>query len=162
MATQIAREEARFRRIYARQWLDRWYDKYDAGIHATGREAPFASGATILAPQKMGRRPFHCLSTGETWAALLLIFHPGVWEVHEQRILYPVPRKHFLEGHPRGAGFRWPQFRGTLDVAERSILCRIFDQSASGVIRRVNTHQSLSSGWAINSSSSRTKRALTS
>lgn len=119
MATQIAHEEARFRRIYARQWLDRWYDEYDAGIHATGREAPFASGATILAPQKMGRRPFHCLSTGETWAALLLLFHPSVWEVHEQRILYPVPRKHFLEGHPRGAGFHWPQLRGTLDVAER-------------------------------------------
>lgn len=124
MATQIAREEARFRRIYARQWQDRWYDKYDAGIHATGREAPFASEATILAPQKMGGRPFHCLSTGETWAAFLLLFNPQVWEVHEQRILYPVPRKHYLEGHPRGAGFHWPQFRGVLDVADRLNLMR--------------------------------------
>ena len=119
MAAQCNLAEVTFRRIYLRQWKDRWREQYDAGIHARGREVPSLSGAGILTPQKVGRREFHCLSRGEVWAALLALFNPAVWEIHEQRILYPSPRRHFLEGHPRGAGHHWPPLRGTLDVASR-------------------------------------------
>lgn len=115
----MARDIATFRRIHKRQWRDRWHADYDAAIHATGREAPKVSQATILVPQKVGMRDFHCLSNPETWASLLALYHPAVWEIHEQRILYPTPRPHYLDSHPRGAGRLWHPFAGVLDVADR-------------------------------------------
>lgn len=111
--------EETHRRIYKRQWLDRWHAYYDASIHATPKEAPSVSVATILRPAKLGGRPFHSLSLGETWASLLALYNPGVWDVHEQRILYPTPRPHFLAGHPRGLGQSFSPFAGTVDVADR-------------------------------------------
>lgn len=116
---QMTKEQALFKRIYARQWEERWHDQYDAAIHATKGEAPRLSQATILAPEKVGGRAFHCLSNQETWAALLALYHTRVWEIHEQRILYPNAREHPLARHPRGAGRVWPPLRGVLDVAER-------------------------------------------
>lgn len=73
---------------------------------------------SVLNPSKLGLRDFHTMSENETWVALLLFFHPQVWDVHEQRVLFPQPTPHFLQGHPKAAGMTFPPFKGTLSVAE--------------------------------------------
>ncbi|GAB1424143.1 hypothetical protein MASR2M16_13770 [Thauera terpenica] len=116
---QLKRNEETYRRIFNRQWQDRWHSDYDAAMHATPHEAPSASRPSILRPGKLGGRAFHTLSQTETWSALLALYNPNVWDVHEQRILYPTPRANFLANHPRSRGISFKPFAGTLDVADR-------------------------------------------
>lgn len=116
---QLKRNEETYRRIFNRQWRDRWHVDYDAAMHATPHEAPSASRPSILRPAKLGGRAFHTLSQTETWSALLSFYNPNVWDVHEQRILYPTPRPHFLAGHPRSRGESFKPFVGTVGVADR-------------------------------------------
>lgn len=111
--------EARLLQIKHRQWEDRWGANYIAAIFADPIEAPGISTGTILRPLKVGEREFHTLSTNETFAALLALHHPNCWEVHEQRILPPTPRTHYLFGHTRASGLSFKHFEGTLDVADR-------------------------------------------
>lgn len=110
--------EARLRLIQKRQMRDAWGKDYQAAIWATPTEAPGISTATILHPAKLGARPMHTLSRNETWAALLALYHPRVWDVHEQRMLDPRPRPHYLDGHPTTVGQAFQPLRGTLAVAE--------------------------------------------
>lgn len=110
--------EARLRLTQKRQLHDAWGKDYQAAIWATPREAPGISTPTILHPSKLGGRPMHTLSRPETAAALLALYHPEVWDIHEQRMLYPGPRPHFLDGHPRTVGQAFRPLRGTLSVAE--------------------------------------------
>lgn len=111
-------DEARLRLIQQRQLHDAWGKNYQPAIQATPAEAPSLSTATILHAVKLGGRAVHTMSRAETWAALLALHHPGVWDLHEQRILYPGPRPHFLDGHPRAIGEAFRPLRGTLAVAE--------------------------------------------
>ena len=111
--------EATLKRISERQWVDHWGQNYTAAIFANPKEAPGISTGTILTPQLLGRRDFHTLSRNETWAALLALHHPSIWELWEQRILYPCPRTHFLFGHNRAVGQTFSRFEGTIDVADR-------------------------------------------
>lgn len=116
---RLKRDPARLRQIMMRQKDDRWGAEYVAATWATPTEAPSISECSILKPRKLGRRPFHVLSQGERWAALLALYHPQVWDIHEQRILFPQPIPNFLQGHPRAPGMLFPPLKGTLDVAER-------------------------------------------
>lgn len=111
--------EARLRLIRKRQWKDNWGKDYVPATWATPQEAPGISKATILHPAKLGGRPFHTLSPNETWTALLALLHRDVWDIHEQRVLFPEPRPNFLFGHPKAKGEHFPPFKGTLDVCER-------------------------------------------
>ena len=111
--------EARLRLIKKRQWTLAWGKDYVPAQWATPREAPNSSTATILCPKKVGGRPFHLMSQNEMWVALLVLYHPCVWDVHEQRVLFPQPIPHFLQGHPRAQGLNFLPFRGTVHVAER-------------------------------------------
>lgn len=77
------------------------------------------STASVLRPQKLGGRPFHTLSQNETWVALLALYHPNVWDIHEQRVLLPMPSPHPLQGHPRALGKNFKPYRGTLEVAQK-------------------------------------------
>lgn len=115
---QFYKNEARLRLIRKRQWQDRWGSDYIPAQMATPREAPGIATGTILRPEKLGEREFHLLSESETRAALLALYHPRCWDIHEQRILYPGPRPHFLFGHPRSRGAAYAPFRGTLEVCE--------------------------------------------
>lgn len=110
--------EARLRLIQNRQFKDAWGKDYQAALWATPREAPGISTGTILHPDKLGGRPMHTLSRPETWAAMLALYHPDVWDVHEQKMLSPGPRPHFLDGHARALGQDFKPLRGTLAVAE--------------------------------------------
>lgn len=110
--------EARLRLVQKRQLRDAWGKDYVAAIWATPAEAPGISTPTILHPAKLGCRAMHTLSRPETWAALLALYHPSVWDIHEQRMLYPGPRPHFLDGHSSAVGQSFRPFRGTLAVSE--------------------------------------------
>jgi hypothetical protein len=70
-------------------------------------------------PIKLGGRETHLLSHPELYAALLALYHPWVWELHEQKMLSPGPRPHFLSVHESSSSQIWPSLKGTLDVAER-------------------------------------------
>lgn len=111
-------DEARLRLIQKRQFKDAWGKDYQAAIWATPKEAPGISTGTILHPDKLGGRPMHTLSRSETWAALLALYHPDVWDIHEQKMLSPGPRPHFLDGHARTLGQVFKPLRGTLAVSE--------------------------------------------
>jgi len=113
------KDEARLRLLKDRQWQDKWGKDYIPAILANPKEAPSISEFTILTSAKLGRRGVHTLSKSETWLAIFALFNPRLWELHEQRILYPTPRVHFLHGNPRSRGQMFLPFKGTLDVAER-------------------------------------------
>ena len=116
---RLRKDAARLRQIMKRQKVDRWGADYVAATWANPIEAPSISECSILKPRKLGRRPFHVLSGGEKWAALLALYHPLTWDIHEQRILFPQPRPNFLQSHVLAPGKLFPPLKGTLDVAER-------------------------------------------
>lgn len=111
--------EARLRLIKKRQWEPAWGPNYVAAQWAVPREAPAICMPSILYPEKLGGRAFHCLSRNEAWVALMNLYHPGVWELQEQSVMFPQPTPHHLQGHARAQGLKFRPFRGTLDVAER-------------------------------------------
>lgn len=111
--------EARLRTIKERQWETRWGPDYVAGIWATPAEAPGISTGSILRPAKVGGREFHTLSAAETFVSLLFLKNPGCWDLHEQRIMYPLPREHLLFGHPRASGLPLKPFGGTIEIADQ-------------------------------------------
>lgn len=116
---QFKISESRLRVIKDRQWPDRWGASYVAGLWADPKEAPGISTGSILRPTKVGLREFHTLSSAETFVALLCLHHPSVWDIHEQRIMYPLPRAHFLYGHPLASGISFQPFPGTIETAHR-------------------------------------------
>lgn len=96
-----------------------WSPNYVAATFADPREAPGISSGTILRPMKFGFRELHTLSFNETCAAFLAIYNPSCWEVFDQLALSATPCPHLLFGHPRASGLQLPDFKGTVDVAER-------------------------------------------
>ncbi|WP_041790207.1 hypothetical protein [Rhodoferax ferrireducens] len=113
------KNEARLRELRRRQWDDKWGKDYLPAIFANPKEAPSISEFTILTSEKLGSRGVHTLSKSETWLAIFALFNPSLWDLQEERILYPTARAHFLHGHPRARGQKFPPLKGTLDVAER-------------------------------------------
>lgn len=116
---QFRISETRLRTILSRQHHDKWGRDYVASIFADPKEAPGISTASILRAAKLGLRECHCLSSNETGYALLGLYHPDCWDVHEQRMMSPGPRPHYLYGHPSASGIALNSFLGTLDVTER-------------------------------------------
>lgn len=112
-------DEKTFRRIQERQSVDRWGASYLASIRATPKEAPGISTASVLRPGKLGFRQFHVLSDNELKFALLALYHPHCWEIHEQKELPTRPRPHYLTGHPLSEGRIFPAFSGTVEIADR-------------------------------------------
>jgi hypothetical protein len=110
--------EARLRTILSRQATPRWGADYQPAIQATVREAPSISRATLLRSKRLGR-DIHTLSSSERRAALLALYHPRLFDLHEQRMLSGEPAPHPLSDHPLARGLALPPLRGTVDVAER-------------------------------------------
>ena len=109
---------ARVRRILQRQSNPVWGKAYVPSIRATPAEAPRCSRPTILRPAKLGLRDMHLLSNQEAAAAILALYHPNVWDIHEQHMLNTEPTLHPLANHPT-SGHRLPRVEGTIAVAER-------------------------------------------
>lgn len=109
---------ARLKRMLERQDPPRWSPDYAPAILATREEAPAAPRPAEVYSVKLGR-PCHALSISEQWAISFAHYHPGLFELHEQRMLATEARPHPLTGHPRAVGLTLPSFRGTVDVADR-------------------------------------------
>ncbi|HET7662346.1 MAG TPA: hypothetical protein VFK31_01805 [Rhodanobacteraceae bacterium] len=119
MAQNAAAKLARIRRITKRQHEPAWGRDYDPAIHATPQEAPKCSRPTILKPSKLGMRDMHLLSGVEARAALLALYNPNVFDVHEQHALSREPTQHPLASHPMSVGKQFPPINGTVSVAAR-------------------------------------------
>lgn len=110
--------EARLKRYTARQGTPVWGKDYRPAIQATRYEAPKTSRPTILKSLRLGR-DVHTLSSSETRAALLALYHPALFDLHEQRVLSPVPAPHPLQGHPYAVGLSLPNVLGTVVAADQ-------------------------------------------
>lgn len=119
MAQNATAKLERIRRITKRQHEPAWGKHYDPAIHATPQEAPRCSRPTILKPAKLGLRDMHLLSSIEARAALLALYDPSTFDVHEQHALSCVPARHPLASHPSCVGKQFPRIEGTVNVANR-------------------------------------------
>ena len=110
--------EARLRTILDRQSSPGFGKNYIPSILANTAEAPKISRPVQVRWKKIGRH-VHLLSNAEMKAFLLGIYHPDVWEIHEQRMLPCAPAAHPLALHERGKGRNLPPLQGTLHVANQ-------------------------------------------
>lgn len=109
---------ARLAAVLARQEPPRYGADYVPAIRASREEAPAISRCTRLYSTRF-QRDIHLLSEAETDAALLALYHPGLIDLHEQRVLSRWPAPHPVETYPGYRGISLPGVRGTLEVSER-------------------------------------------
>lgn len=109
--------QQRFELIVNRQSRFKWGDTYVPSTLALPREAPKGSRISRLNSRKLGRA-LHALSTPERVFAQLALYHPGLLDIHEQKMLSPVTTTHPLRGHPLMIESFPPPLRGTLEIAE--------------------------------------------
>ena len=109
--------EERLRTITKRQERPAWGADYQAAIRATRAEAPRISRPTILHPRKIGR-DMHLMSEPETAFALLALFNPAVFDIHEQHMISMLPALHPLAGHPKAESLRLADLPGSIAIAE--------------------------------------------
>ena len=110
--------QERFARYMRRQSRPRFGKDYDPAIHATREEGPRVSRLFRVWNEQLGR-DLHLLSRSEFHATLLALFHPGLFDLHEQKMLSPAPAPHPLSGHPHVATSGLPKHAGTVKVADR-------------------------------------------
>jgi len=108
--------QERFDLIMSRQSRFEWGGEYVPSTLAVPREAPKGSRISRLHSQKLGRT-LHLLSWPEKVFAQLALYHPDLFELHEQKMLWPVNAGHPLRGHPLTKGTFPPPLRGTVDIA---------------------------------------------
>lgn len=109
--------QERFALIMSRQSRFEWGGEYVPSTLAVPREAPKGSRISRLHSQKLGRT-LHLLSWAEKVFAQLALYHPDLFELHEQKMLWPVNAGHPLRGHPLTKGTFPPPLRGTVDIAK--------------------------------------------
>lgn len=104
--------------LLKRQQTVRWRDEYEPGMQATVAEAPKVSRPSTLYWRALNRQ-LHFMSLGERHLAMLALYHPRLWDLHEQHMLSPFPAPHPLDGHPVARGLRLTPLQGTLAVTQR-------------------------------------------
>ncbi|KMT56572.1 PDDEXK family nuclease [Pseudomonas fildesensis] len=103
-------------RIRNRQGNFRWGDDYLPAIFAVPGEAPKGSRVCRLNSRKL-ERALHLLSIPERVFTQLALFHPAVFDIHEQKLLHPQAHVHPLHGHPLAQGASLKPLAGTLAIA---------------------------------------------
>ncbi|WP_455925923.1 hypothetical protein [Pseudomonas putida] len=88
---------------------------YEPAIKAIRGEAPAKSRPSILKSAKLSRE-LHLLSIPERIAAQFALYHPALFDLHEQKMLSPVATGHPLLHHPIHGGLRRAKIRGTIDI----------------------------------------------
>lgn len=109
--------------MIARQPESRWLAEYEPAIRATREEAPSISRPAILYSAKLGRH-VHLLSQPEVAVALIALYNPTLFDVHEQRMLCTEPSEHPLRNHPKYGNPGLQPLRGTVAVADDLKLLR--------------------------------------
>lgn len=109
--------QQRFELILERQKGFNWKGEYVPAIMAVPREAPRSSRPSRLNSRLLGRT-IHTLSRPERVFTQLALYHPALFDLHEQKMLWPVQHSHPLFGHPLMHGSFPHPVRGTTDIAE--------------------------------------------
>lgn len=109
----------RLKRLRSRQKTSAWTKNYVPGTHATRKEAPSISQATIIRNTKKFGRDLHALSATERAALLVALWLPSVLDVHEQKILRPYLSPHPLTNFPPARGMQLPELKGMISAFER-------------------------------------------
>ena len=107
----------RLETILRRQDPPTWGPKYIPAMLATREEAPTKSSPSALPSIKLGRT-LHAMSSPERDLLIYALYHPQIFDVHEQRMLACTPRAHPLDDHPEFGSRNRPFLRGTVQVAE--------------------------------------------
>jgi len=118
MARTTLRTAERLYKIEERQFERRWGSEYRPSIEATRHEAPKVSRPSKLYSPKL-ERTVHLMSLPERAACLLALYHPNLFDLHEQHMLFCHATDHPLAGHPYADGQTLTRLKGTVDVAER-------------------------------------------
>lgn len=111
--------EARLRRITTRQVNQTWDRAYVPAILAVRGEAPSASHALTITPEKLDGRDVHLLSLAECSAAILGLYHPDVVGLQEQRVFSRGASPHPLHNFRLASPVGLQPFSGMIDVADR-------------------------------------------
>lgn len=109
--------QQKFDLIISRQRCFEWGDTYVPSTLAVPREAPKNSRISRLFSRKLGRQ-VHALSTPEKVFTQLALYHPDLLDLHEQKMLWPLPAPHPLRGHPLTKGTFPTPLRGTVEIAK--------------------------------------------
>ncbi|UVM05099.1 hypothetical protein [Pseudomonas laurylsulfatiphila] len=107
----------KFALIMSRQGRFEWGKEYIPSTLAVPREAPKGSRISRLNSRKLGRT-LHVLSTPERVFTQLALYHPGLIDIHEQKMLWPYRASHPLHGHPLAKGTFPPPVTGTMEIAK--------------------------------------------
>lgn len=114
---QASRAWARVDQAYRRQVPQRWGADYEPALRSVPGEAPPGSTPMAFRSGRLGRT-MHALSKGEAYFMALALYHPAVWDVHEQHILHPYPSAHPFAHHPAYRHRPWPSTVGTLRILD--------------------------------------------
>jgi hypothetical protein len=107
----------RLKRMEKRQSVVRWFTLYEPADRATRDEAPKISRPSTLYWSKIPR-DLHFLSLAERHVALLALYHPRVFDFHEQHVLERFEAPHPLSTLEEARHMNLPALRGTVAVAE--------------------------------------------
>lgn len=109
--------QKKYDEMLSRQGSWKWEDKYIPCTLAVPREAPKGSRISRLNSRLLGRA-IHALSTPERVFVQFALYNPALIDIHEQKMLSPVPTVHPLRGHPLSTESFPPPLSGTLAVAK--------------------------------------------
>lgn len=109
--------QQRFKLIIQRQVGFKWGDPYVPSIMAVPGEAPRTSRPSRLNSRLLGRT-IHTLSRPERVFTQLALYHPDLFDLHEQKMLWPISSSHPLFGHPLMHGSFPHPVRGTTEIAK--------------------------------------------
>lgn len=109
--------QERFSLIMTRQSRFEWGGEYVPSTLAIPREAPKGSRNSRLRSRKLGRT-LHLLSRPEKLFTQLALYNPNLFELHEQKMLWPIHAPHPLRGHPLTKGTFPPPLSGTVEIAK--------------------------------------------
>jgi hypothetical protein len=114
---KASQELSRYKRVLMRQKEYAWGPKYQPATRAVRGEAPRISVASTM-PCQLLQRKVHALSNPEKFCFALALYHPNLWEFHEQHVLYPGAKQHPMAAHRRFSGQAWPSTSGTFRIAK--------------------------------------------
>jgi hypothetical protein len=109
---------ARLTEILRRQDPPKFGSAYEPAIRATREEAP-SNCRPAFVWSSLLRREVSTLSTPEREVLSIALYCAWLIDLQEQRMLPFGPSPHPLSGHPLAAGQMLPEFKGTLEVANR-------------------------------------------
>jgi hypothetical protein len=109
--------ETLLREILRRQDPPQFGRQYEPAIKPIREEAPGSSRPAWVWSELL-QRDVSTLSIPERVVLSIVLRHPALFELQEQRMLPYLPATHPFFGHPLAIGMVLPSFRGTLAIAE--------------------------------------------